>query len=42
MIDPAFLAFLAIVVFLLAIGGAVMDHIDPFNEHEDAERRNRP
>lgn len=36
----ALLAFLSLACFTLAIGGWVIDRIDPFGERADARRRN--
>lgn len=36
-----FLATLAVFLLALAVGGALVDWLDPFDERADARRRNR-
>jgi len=37
-----FLAALALFLLALAVGGVLVDWLDPFDERADARRRNRP
>ena len=36
-----FLAALAMFLLAMAVGGALVDWLDPFDERDDARRRNR-